>query len=43
MIRRYGELLSEEYQEDGIHVKAYVPAEWFAYLIGRSCFEEQII
>ena len=32
-IRRYGELLSEEYQGDGILVKAYVPAEWFAYLM----------
>ena len=28
-IRKYGELISEEYQEDGIAVKAYVPAELF--------------
>lgn len=31
-IRKYGELLSEEYQENGIAVKAYVPAELFAGL-----------
>lgn len=33
MIRKYGELLSEEYQADGIAVKAYVPAELFAGLM----------
>ena len=27
LIRKYGELLSEEYKEDGIHVTAYVPKE----------------
>lgn len=32
LIRKYGELLSEEYKEDGIHVKAYVPQE----IYGRS-------
>lgn len=32
-IRKYGELLAEEYQEDGIAVKAYVPAELFAGLM----------
>lgn len=32
-IRKYGELLSEEYREDGIAVKAYVPAELFAGLL----------
>lgn len=26
-IRKFGELLSEEYQEDGVHIKAYVPKE----------------
>ena len=26
LIRRYGELLKEEYKEDGTHVEAYVPA-----------------
>ena len=26
-IRKYGELLKEEYTEDGIYVEAYVPAE----------------
>lgn len=29
LIRKYGELLSEEYQEDGICVKAYVPKELY--------------
>ncbi|HIZ78509.1 MAG TPA: GTPase HflX, partial [Candidatus Lachnoclostridium stercorigallinarum] len=32
-IRRYGELLSEEYREDGIAVRAYVPAELFANVL----------
>lgn len=32
-IRKYGELLAEEYQEDGIAVKAYVPAELFGSLV----------
>ena len=32
-IRRYGQLLSEKYREDGIGVKAYVPAELFAGLV----------
>lgn len=27
LIRRYGELLGEEYQENGIYINAYVPAE----------------
>ncbi len=27
LIRKYGELLEEEYKEDGIHVSAYVPKE----------------
>ena len=31
LIRKYGQLLDEEYKEDGIHVKAYVPTS----LIGR--------
>ena len=26
LIRKYGQLISEEYKEDGIYVKAYVPA-----------------
>lgn len=30
-IRRYGQLLSEDYEDDGIHVTGYVPAE----LIGK--------
>lgn len=28
-VRKYGELLKEEYREDGIYVKAYVPAELY--------------
>ncbi len=35
-IRRYGELLSEEYLAEGIAVKAYVPAELFASLMGAK-------
>ena len=31
LIRKYGQLLSEEYKEDGIAVTAYMPAE----LIGK--------
>lgn len=31
-IRNNGQLISEEYEEDGIHVKAYVPAELFQEL-----------
>jgi len=34
-IRKYGELLSEEYVEDGILVKAYIPAELFAEFAGK--------
>ena len=32
MIRKSGQLLEEEYQDDGIHVKAYVPVELFEEL-----------
>lgn len=32
-IRKYGQLLSEEYQEDGIAVKAYVPSSLFGSLV----------
>ncbi len=32
-IRKSGKLLSEEYKEDGIHVKAYVPVELFEELV----------
>ncbi len=35
LIRKYGELLSEEYQEQGILVKAYVPAELYGQVAGR--------
>ena len=34
-IRKYGELISEEYQGDGIYVKAYVPAEFFAAVMEK--------
>lgn len=36
LIRRYGELQSEEYREDGIYVKAYVPAEIYEKIAPRS-------
>lgn len=32
LIRKYGQLLAEEYREDGIYVSAYVPSELFASL-----------
>ena len=32
-IRRYGELISEEYTDQGIAVKAYVPAEMYGQLV----------
>lgn len=32
-IRKYGELLSEEYRDDGITVKAYVPAALYGQLV----------
>lgn len=32
-IRKYGELLSEEYTQDGIAVTAYVPAELYGQLV----------
>ncbi|MDO4266875.1 MAG: GTPase HflX [Eubacteriales bacterium] len=35
-IRKYGELISEEYQDGGILVKAYVPAELFAGLVSEK-------
>ena len=27
LIRKYGQIISEEYKEDGIHIKVYVPAQ----------------
>lgn len=33
LIRKYGQLLTEEYREDGIFVSAYVPAEMYANLV----------
>ena len=32
LIRKYGQLLEEEYKEDGIHVKAYVPTSLIGIL-----------
>lgn len=32
VIRKFGQLLSEEYEEDGIHVTGYVPAEVYSRL-----------
>ena len=32
VIRKYGELLEEEYRENGIYVKAFVPAELYKNL-----------
>lgn len=32
-IRKYGQLLKEEYREDGIYVEAYVPTEFYAGLM----------
>ncbi len=32
-VRKYGELLAEEYREDGIFVKAYVPAQLYGQII----------
>ncbi|MCI9421974.1 GTPase HflX [Lachnospiraceae bacterium WCA-9-b2] len=32
LIRRYGEMLEEDYQEDGIFVRAYIPAEIYENL-----------
>ena len=29
LVRKFGELLEEEYQEDGIYVKAFVPRELY--------------
>lgn len=36
MIRKFGQLLKEEYQEEGILVNAYVPTELFARLMEDS-------
>ena len=32
LIRKYGELLEEEYRENGIYVKAFVPVEMYGSL-----------
>ena len=29
LIRKYGELIKEEYREDGIYVQAFVPVELY--------------
>lgn len=33
MIRKYGQLIAEEYRDDGIYVEAYVPAEIYSNVI----------
>lgn len=33
LIRKYGELLTEEYREDGIYVKAFVPRELYGKIV----------
>ncbi len=38
-IRKYGQLLEEKYEGDGIHIKAYVPKS-LSYLAGKSQQEE---
>ncbi|MEY8353684.1 GTPase HflX [Lachnospiraceae bacterium 54-53] len=41
LIRKYGQLLKEEYREDGILVNAYIPPELFAGLADNAgAFEE---
>lgn len=35
-VRRYGELLQEKYEETGIYIKAYVPAEWYDKVAGAG-------
>ncbi|WP_194608559.1 GTPase HflX [Clostridium vitabionis] len=35
-IRKYGQMLSEEYRDDGIYVKAYVPAELFGEFLAHG-------
>ena len=32
-VRKYGELLEEEYREDGIFIRAYVPAEMYGQVV----------
>ena len=36
LIREYGQLLSEEYREDGIFVQAKIPAEFFVNVMPRG-------
>ena len=36
LIRKYGELLEEEYREDGIFVHAFVPKELYGKIEGRE-------
>lgn len=41
LIRKYGELLEEVYREDGIHIRAYVPAELYEKVVRRYGQEEE--
>ena len=40
LIRKYGELMEEIYREDGIHIRAYVPAELYEKVVRRYEQEE---
>lgn len=40
LIRKYGQLISETYEGDGIHIKAYVPAS-LSYLAGEKAEAEE--
>jgi len=32
IVRKYGQLIAEEYQEDGIYIKAYLPKDIYTGL-----------
>ena len=34
LVRKYGQILAQEYREDGIFVSAYVPKELYHSLVG---------
>ena len=42
IIRKYGELLEEEYRENGIYVKAFVPIEIYSNLENSMNYSENI-
>ena len=43
MVRKQGELLSEEYTTEGIFVKAYVPAEVYDKIISKNLKKEEAL